>query len=168
MRVVEGRLLGVAASVAALVVCMAIWGASTSGAHRGGHAPDVIQLSYSETKGDVGADNFLGVFARHTHRMKFSIQLHRIKSRAPGRYREDITDTDIHGRQARHPWVPDRKEGGKGVITKVHRALNRRGHISLRVRAWKGGVVDDVRVRINRDKCSSTPAYPLDCEVKVD
>jgi hypothetical protein len=168
MRVVEGRLLGVVASVA-VVGAMALWGASSVGALPGDRPPDVIQLSYSETKGDIGPDNFLGVFARHTHRVRFAIQLHRIKARAPGRYRKDITDTDIHGRRARHPWVPDREEGGRGVISEVHRALHHRGHISLRVRARNAGMVDDVRIRINRKKCTSDPpTYPLDCEVKVD
>jgi hypothetical protein len=167
MQVVEGRLLGVVASVA-VVVCMAIWGAASVGASRADHSPDVIQLSYSETRGDVGADKFLGVFSRHTHAVHFSAQKRRVKSAAPGRYRPDITDTDIHGRKARHPWVPNRKEGGQGVIALVHHALHHSGAIKVRVRARKAGVVDDVRVRLSRKHCTSTPAYPLDCEVKVD
>jgi hypothetical protein len=138
------------------------------GARRGDRAPQVIQLSYSETKGDVGADNFLGAFSRHTHAVHFHAQKRRIKSAAPGRYRSDITDTDIHGSKARHPWVPDRKEGGGGVISLVHHALHHSGAIRVTVRARKAGVVDDVRVRIARKDCTSDPpAYPLDCEVKV-
>lgn len=168
MSVVERRLFG-AVAFAAVTVFGAVWGAATVGANRGDHSPKVIQLSYSETKGDVGADNFLGVFARQTHRVRFAVQLHRIKSRASGRYRPDITDTDIHGRAARHPWVPDRRDGGSAVVHTVHKALHHRGHISLRVRAWKGGTADDVRVRLDRDKCTSDPpSFPLDCEVKVN
>jgi hypothetical protein len=166
MRVVEGRLIGVGLSVTVLL-CMGLWGAASVGARSGDRSPKVIQLSYSETKGDVGADTFLGAFSRHTHAVHFSAQKRRIKSSAPGRYRSDITDTDIHGRRARHPWVPDRKEGGGGVINLVHHALHHSGAIKVRVRARKDGVVDDVRIRLNRDKCTSTPAVPLDCEVKV-
>jgi hypothetical protein len=170
MRVVKGLLLSLVGSTAVVVVCMAIGGAASVGAGRAGHPPDVIQLSYSETSGDTGADKFLGVFARHTRAVHFATTKHRVKARAPGRYRPDITDTDLHGRKARHPWTPDRKEGGSAVIAMVHQALKHRGHIAVRVRARNAGVVDDVRVHINRkrDCTSDPPAYPIDCEVKVD
>ena len=167
MQAVEGRLVGVGVSVAVLV-CVGVWGATSVAADRADSTPNVIQLSYSETKGDTGADTFLGAFSRHTHAVHFYAQKNRIKSLAPGRYRSDITDTDIHGRKARHPWVPDRKEGGGGVISLVHHALHHSGAIKVRVRARRAGVVDDVRVRIARKHCTSDPpAYPLDCEVKV-
>jgi hypothetical protein len=158
----------VAAWVAALVICMAIWGVSTSGAHRGGHAPDVIQLSYSESS-DQGADRRLEVFARHTHGMHFATAYKGEKASAPGKYNSTVTDTDIHGRKARHPWEPDRKKGGGDAVRLVHEALHQPGVAKVRLRARKSGEVDKVRVRIDRDKCASDPPlYPLDCEVKVD
>jgi hypothetical protein len=153
----------------AVLLCIGFWGATSVDARRGDRAPNVIQLSYSETSGDTGADKFLGVFARHTHAVHFATTKHRVKARAPGRYRPDITDTDLHGRKARHPWTPDRKDGGSAVIGMVHQALKHRGYIAVRVRARNAGVVDDVKVHINRkrDCTSDPPAYPLDCEVKV-
>ncbi len=167
MRVVDGRLLGVVASVV-VVGCLAIWGASTVGAQRGGHAPEVIQLSYGESS-DQGADRRLEAFARHTHGMHFATTYKGEKASAPGKYNSSVTDTDIHGRKARHPWEPDRKKGGGDVVRLVHEALHQRGVAEVRLRARKSGKVDKARVRIDRDKCSSDkPLFPLDCEVKVD
>ena len=167
MRVVEGRLLRVVMSVA-VVVCVAIWGASTVGAHSRGHAPEIIQLSYGESF-DQGADRRLEVFARHTHGVHFATTYKGEKASAPGKYNSSVTDTDIHGRKARHPWEPDRKQGGGDVVRLVHEALHQRGVAEVRLRARKSGEVDKARVRIDRDKCSSDPpAFPLDCEVRVD
>ena len=91
------------------------------------------------------------------------------KASAPGKYNSKVTDTDIHGRKARHPWEPDRKKGGGDVVRLVHEALHQRGVAEVRLRARKSGEVDKARVRIDRDKCASDPPlYPLDCEVKVD
>jgi hypothetical protein len=168
MRVVEGRLLGVGLSVAALL-CMAMLGASAVGAHRAGHAPDIIQLSYSESSGDVGPDRRLEAFARHTHGMHFATTYKGRRAKSPGRYHSEVTDTDIHGRKARHPWEPDRREGGQAIIRLVHKSLHQRGFANVRLRARKSGEVDKERVRVDLDdNCVSAPLYPVDCEVKVN
>jgi hypothetical protein len=140
---------------------------SSGGASRAKGSPKIIQLSYIETS-DQGADRRLQAFARHTHGMHFATSYKGEKAKAPGKYNSHVTDTDIHGRRARHPWEPDRKQGGGDVIRLVHQALHQRGVAEVRLRARKSGEVDKARVRIDRDKCASDPPlYPLDCEVKV-
>ena len=151
----------------AAVACLAVWGVASVGAHRGDRAPNIIQLSYGESK-DQGADRRLEAFARHTRGMHFATTYRGEKASAPGKYNSSVTDTDIHGRKARHPWEPDRKKGGQDVVRLVHEALHQRGVAEVRLRARKSGEVDKALVRIDRDKCASDPpSFPLDCEVKV-
>jgi hypothetical protein len=142
--------------------------ATAAGAERGDGSPDVIQLSYFESSGDTGANRGLEAFARHTHAVRFATSLHGHEATAPGRYRPSITDTDIKGHNAKHPWSPNRKEGGKEVIRLVHKSLHERGFANVRLRARKSGDVDRVRVRIDLSEChSDPPLYPVDCEVKA-
>jgi hypothetical protein len=166
MRVTEASVVALAVLVAGF--SMAAGGVASAGAKRS-NPPEIIQLSYSESSGDQGADRSLEAFARHTHGMHFATTYKGKKAGAPGRYRADITDTDIHGRKARHPWEPDRKQGGGDVVALVHKSLHHRGFADVRLRARKGGEGVAVRVRIKLKKCASDPPlYPLDCEVKVD
>jgi hypothetical protein len=140
----------------------------TAAAGSGDGSPKVIQLSYFESSGDQGADRGLEAFARHTHAVRFATSFDGHRANAPGRYRSSITDTDIKGRNAKHPWSPNRKQGGKEVIRLVHKSLHQRGFANVRLRARKTGNVDKVRVRIDRSEChSDPPLYPVDCEVKV-
>ena len=152
----------------AYVASGALASQSSAGASRGKGSPNIIQLSYSESSGDQGADRRLLAFARHTHGMHFATTYKGEKARAPGKYRSSITDTDIHGRKARHPWEPDRKKGGGDVVRLVHESLHQRGFAEVRLRARKSGEVDKARMRIDLSRCSQDPPlYPVDCEVKV-
>jgi hypothetical protein len=131
-------------------------------------SPNVIQVSYSETDGEPGPDRQLMAFSRHTTSLKFATSFHGTRVAAPGRYVDSITDTDLHGRQARHPWIPDRKHGGRGVMRLIGRSLDRRGFANVRVRAKNGDLLDSVRVRIDLSECSSDPPlYPVDCEIRT-
>ncbi len=99
--------------------------------------------------------------------MRFATTYRGRRASAPGRYRADITDTDIHGREAKHPWTPDRKQGGHKVIRLVHRSLHERGFSTVRLRAKNGGESDRVRVRIDLADCASDPPlYRVDCEIR--
>jgi hypothetical protein len=152
----------------ACVASGAVASQSSGGASRAKGSPNIIQLSYGESS-DQGADRRLEAFASHTHGMHFATTYMGKKASAPGKYNSHVTDTDIHGRKARHPWEPDRKKGGGDVVRLVHKALHGRGVARVRLRARKSGEVDKARVRIDRDKCASDPPlYPLTCEVKVD
>ena len=152
-----------------LLVGIAVCGPASVGAHRGDRAPNVIQLSYSESSGDVGANRRLEAFARHTHGMHFATTYRGQKASAPGKYDSSVTDTDIHGRKARHPWEPDRKKGGGDVVRLVHEALHQRG-------VARCGCAPGRAARSTRCGCESIgtsarptpPLYPLDCELKVD
>ena len=166
---IAGRTSVVGASLGATLAVLAVGIASTppAGASRAKGAPNIIQLSYSESS-DQGADRRLEAFAAHTHGMHFATSYKGENASAPGKYNSNVTDTDIHGRKAKHPWEPDRKKGGGDVVRLVHEALHHRGVAEVRLRARKSGEVDKARVRIDRDKCSSDPpTFPLDCEVKV-
>jgi|SRR5215208_5103466 len=160
----------VGVSLALLVGCAFLVSAAlgSTSASRGKGKPKVIQLSYSESSGDQGADRRLLAFARHTHGLHFATTYEGEKAKAPGKYRSNVTDTDIHGRKARHPWEPDRKKGGSDVVRLVHESLHQRGFAEVRLRARKSGEVDKERVRIDLSRCSQDPPlYPVDCEVKV-
>jgi hypothetical protein len=160
--------VGVSLGVMLAVVAVGIVSAPFADASRGKRSPDIIQLSYSESSGDQGADRSLLAFARHTHGMHFVTTYKGVKAGAPAKYRSDITDTDIHGRKARHPWEPDRKDRGGDVVRLVHDSLHERGFAVVKLRARKGGELDKARVRIDLDRCSQDPPlYPVDCEVKV-
>lgn len=165
-----GRKSVVGLSIGAILaaVALGILSAPLAGASRAKGAPNIIQLSYSESSGDQGADRRLLAFARRTHGMHFATTYKGEKASAPGKYRSEITDTDIHGRKAKHPWEPDRKHGGGDVVRLVHDSLHQRGFAVVRLRARKSGEVDKARVRIDLSRCSQDPPlYPVDCEVKV-
>jgi hypothetical protein len=158
-----GRRWIVGAGVATLLTV-----AASGSALAAGSPPEVIQLSYFESSGDQGADRGLEAFARHTHAVRFATTFQGRTARAAGRYRDSITDTDIKGKQAKHPWTPNRKEGGGRVIRLVHKSLHTRGFAKVRLRARKSGEAVGVRVRIDLSKCASDPPlYPVDCEVRV-
>ena len=128
-------------------------------------SPKVIQLSYSEASGESGPDHQLEAFARDTESLKFATAYRGTRATAPGRYVDTITDTDLHGK-ARHPWIPDRNQGGRRVMSLVRRSLDRRGTSTVRIRAKNGDLLDSVRFRIDLSKCSSEPPlYPVDCEI---
>jgi hypothetical protein len=166
MRMIEGR--STAAAALAMLLCSASVLAAGAPAAAGAGRPEVIQLSYFESSGDQGPDRRLEAFARHTHAMRFATTYGGRRASAPGRYRSDITDTDIRGREAKHPWTPDRKEGGGKVIRLVHRSLHDRGFATVRLRARNAGESNRVRVRIDRSDCASDPPlYPVDCEIRV-
>jgi hypothetical protein len=161
---IEGRFTAAAGLAMSLCTVMAS-GAPAAG---GGGRPEVIQLSYFESSGDQGPDRGLEAFARHTHATRFATSYRSRRASAPGRYRSDITDTDIHGREAKHPWMPDRRQRGGKVIRLVHRSLHDRGFAMVRLRARKGGESNRVRVRIDLSDCASDPPlYPVDCEIRV-
>jgi hypothetical protein len=139
-----------------------------SGGQRSHSPPRVIQLSYGETPGQSGPDRVLEAFARHTDSLRFGTFYNGHRASAPGKYRPDITDTDLHGRRAKHPWVPDRDRGGRRLVRLVHRSLRHRGRAKIRIHARSGDLVDFVRVRINLSKCTSDPPlYPVSCEIHV-
>jgi hypothetical protein len=126
----------------------------------------VIQLNYQESSAD-GPDHRLMAFSRHTGSLKFATFYQGHGASAPGKYRPEITDTDIHGEGARHPWVPIRDQGGRRVIRLVHRSLSHRGIARVKVRATGDGR-DVVRVRIDLADCTlDPPLYPVDCEVRA-
>jgi hypothetical protein len=160
--------VGVSFGVILAVVAVGIVSAPLAGANRGKGSPDIIQLSYSESSGDQGADRRLEAFARHTHGMHFATTYKGQRASAPGKYDSNVTDTDLHGRKAKHPWEPDRKKGGGDVVRLLHKSLHERGFANVKLRARKSGEVDKARVRIDLDRCSQDPPlYPVDCEVKV-
>jgi len=159
-------------NVIRFIACGALAGAAVypapSGAQLADAPPRVIQLSYGETPGQFGPDRVLEAFSRHTDGLRFSISYKGHRAGAPGNYRPDITDTDIHGRRAKHPWVPDRDRGGRRVVRLAHRSLRHRGRAKVKVHARSGVLVDVVRVRIDLSRCTSDPPlYPISCEIRV-
>jgi hypothetical protein len=165
MRELERTLL-LCASVAMLGGLL--FSASTTAASAD-HSPRVILLDYGEAAGDVGPDRNLDAFARGTNALRFSISYNGHHAAAPGRYHRDVTNTTLHGR-AKHPWKPNRKQGGQRVIRLVHQALFDRGWVRVKLRARAHGSARSFRVRIDRstDCVSDPPQYPISCQVKVD
>lgn len=157
-----GRRLIFGASVALLVTL-----AFTGSALAAGSPPELIQLSYFESRGE-GPNRGLEAYARHTHALRFATSFQGRTARAPGRHIESITDTDIRGHQAKHPWMPNRKDGGRKVYRLVHRSLHRRGFAMVRLRARKTGEIVSPPVRIDLSACASDPPlYPVDCEIRL-
>ena len=95
----------------------------------------VIQLSYSEAPGQQGPNRVLEAFARRTDSLKFHTAFKHQRVTSPGRYDPNVTDTDIHGNRAKHPWKPNRRVRGSRLISLVHRSLNQRGFANVTVRA---------------------------------
>jgi len=164
---IAGRVL-VAVLIASGVLAGAVVPPPPAGAQRSERPPKLIQLSYDESSGDIGPDRQLAAFARRTNSLRFATSYNEHRASAPGKYRPNITDTDIHGEEASHPWIPDRDHGGRRVVRLVHRSLFHRGFAKVSVHARSDDLVDAVRVRIDRSDCASDPPlYPVSCEVRV-
>jgi hypothetical protein len=130
--------------------------------------PKLLQLSYDEAPGSDGPDRVLDAFSRRTESVRFHMIFKGDTFNVPGKYDPNVTDTDIHGNRAKHPWKPDRKHGGSQFISLVHRSLQQRGVARVTVRARGNGQVDVVRFRIDlmSDECVlDPPLYPISCEV---
>lgn len=133
-----------------------------------GSPPELIQLSYYEGFRDQGPDRGLEAYARHTHAMRFATSFRGRTAHAPGRHIDAITDTDIHGHQAKHPWMPNRKEGGRKIYRLVHQSLHKRGFAMVRLRARKSGEHVSLPVRIDLSECTEgPPGYGVGCEIRL-
>jgi hypothetical protein len=145
--------------------CFAAAVAVAPAAGRAGGAPNVVQVSYGETYAQQGPDHVLDAFAKHTNSTKFTAYYNGEKARAPGKYHDDITDTDIHNEEASHPWWPDREHGGGRVVRFVHKSLEQKDRARVRVKARGNGQEDHVVVVFKRSECASDPpSYPISCE----
>jgi len=157
---------------AALVVVFVVLGAATAGgapsSQRAKHPPQVIQVSYDESNDGSSPRRALQAFVRYpTDAVTFATGYHGHRARGRTRYRPNITDTDIHGERASHPWALIRNGGGRRVFRLIHRALRQRGFAKVRTRARRGALVDDVRLRIVLSRCTQDPPlYPVSCEVR--
>ena len=130
--------------------------------------PRVIQLSYSESDDGSSPRRSRYAFSRRTDSLRFATRHGGVRATGRSRYKPQITDTDIRGEEARHPWALVRKGGGQRVLRLVHRSLRERGRAVVRVRAKRGGLLDDVRVRVDLSDCTrDPPLYPIDCEARV-
>ncbi|HMC06920.1 MAG TPA: hypothetical protein VKG89_05940 [Solirubrobacterales bacterium] len=156
----------VAFLLASALMCGA--GAAGSPGERSSHPPKVIQLSYDESNDGSSPRRVLQAFVRYsTDSVDFATRYHGHMATGDARYRPNITDTDIHGERARHPWALIRKHGGKRVLRLVHEALHQRGVAKVRTRARHGALRDVVRTRIVLSRCSQDPPfYPVSCEVR--
>ena len=150
------------------VAAAGVAAAAAPPAERASHPPKVIQVSYDESNDGSSPRRSLFAFVRYsTHSVDFATRYRGRTARARARYRRNVTDTDIHGRRARHPWALVREGGGRRVLRLIHHSLKNRGFARVRTRARRGGLVDDVRVRIDVSKCAQDPPlYPLSCEVR--
>jgi hypothetical protein len=148
------------------VTCAA--GAAGAPSERASRSPKVIQLSYDESNDGSSPRRALYAFVRYApDAVNFATRYHGHRATAKTRYRPNITDTDIRGERARHPWALVRKGGGRRVLRLVHKALKQRGTAKVRTRARRDGLLDDVRLRIVLSKCAQDPPfYPVSCEVR--
>jgi hypothetical protein len=127
----------------------------------------VVQLSYSEVNDGSSPRYRLQGFARRTDSLTFRTRSRGKTATARSRYNKSITDTDLRG-DARHPFVLQRKGGGRRVLKLIRGALSERGVAKVRVRAKGEGGVDSVRLKIVLAECSQEPPfYPVDCEVRT-
>jgi hypothetical protein len=135
---------------------------------RASHPPKVIQLSYEESDDGSSPHRALHAFVRYsTDAVNFATRYHGRRATAKARYRPNVTDTDIHGERARHPWALMRERGGRRVLRLIHKSLEHRGIAKVRTRARRDGFLDDVRTRIVLSKCAQDPPlYPVSCEVR--
>jgi hypothetical protein len=154
------------ALVALALTCAA--GAAGAPSERASRAPKVIQLSYDESNDGSSPRRALYAFVRYApDAVNFATRYHGRRATAKTRYRPNVTDTDIRGERARHPWALVRKGGGRTVLRLVHKALKQRGVAKVRTRARRDGLIDDVRLRIVLSKCAQDPPfYPVSCEVR--
>jgi hypothetical protein len=128
----------------------------------------VIQVSYDESNDGSSPRRALFAFVRYsTQSVDFATRYRGRSAKARTRYRPNVTDTDIHGRRARHPWALVREGGGRRVLRLIHNSLENRGFANVRARARRDGLLDDARVRIAVSRCAQDPPlYPLSCEVR--
>jgi hypothetical protein len=135
----------------------------------GSRPPREIQLSYDESNDGSSPRRALYAFVRHaTDSVKFAVRYHGRGATAGSRYKTQITDTDIRGGKARHPWALIRKGSGGRVLRLIHKSLEQRGVAKVRIRARRDGLLDDVRTRIVLSECAQDPPfYPVSCEVRV-
>ena len=132
-----------------------------------GAPPKVVQISYAESDDGSSPAKRLYAFVRRADAVRFATRYEGKRATAGSRYRPSITDTDLHGKEVRHPWSLVRKNGGRRVLRLVAKALDERGVATIRVRARGAGGVDKVRVRMKLAQCSQDPPlYPVDCEVR--
>jgi hypothetical protein len=152
--------------LASAVTCVA--GAAGVPSERASRPPKVIQLSYDESNDGSSPRRALYAFVRYSpDAVNFATRYHGRRATAKSRYRPNVTDTDIRGERARHPWALVREGGGRRVLRLVHKALKQRGVANVRTRARRDGLIDDVRLRIVLSKCAQDPPfYPVSCEVK--
>jgi hypothetical protein len=129
----------------------------------------MVQLSYSEAPGQQGPDRSLEAFVRRADSLKFHTAFKHEHVTSPGRYDPDVTDTDIHGNRAKHPWKPDRRRRGSRLISLVHRSLNQRGFANVTVRVGNemtGTFITRIRIDLSSADCTlDPPLYPIDCTV---
>jgi hypothetical protein len=164
------KLGGTMIAVAALLALAAeVTGAEAAGApsERGSSPPKVIQLTYEESDDGSTPHRALQAYVRHSpDSVSFATRYHGRRATGKTRYEPNITDTDIRGERAQHPWALIRKGGGKQVFRLIHTSLENRGIAKVRTRARRGGSVDNVRMRIVLSECAQDPPfYPLSCEV---
>jgi hypothetical protein len=159
--------------VAAFLVAAGLTGAAIPAAADhpreavGGAQPRVIQLSYSEVNDGSRPRLNLMAFSRRTDSVRFATRYDGRQATANTRYVKSITDTDINGNRAKHPFVLVRKQGGKRVVKLVRKSLDERGEARVRIRAARGGSVDAIKLRIVLGRCSQDPPlFPVDCEVE--
>ncbi len=133
--------------------------------------PSLVQVTYSEAPGQQGPDRVLEAFARRTDSVKFHTAFKHRRVSSPGRYDPNVTDTDLRGNRAKHPWKPNRRRGGSRLISLVHRSLNQRGFANVTVRASHERTgTDTVRFQISLASADCTldpPLYPIDCTVPI-
>jgi hypothetical protein len=163
--------VALSAPLVALIVATAVTGgaaAAGAGNERASHPPKVIQISYDESNDGSSPRRALYAFVRYSpDSVNFATRYHGRRATAKTRYRPNITDTDIRGEKARHPWALVREGGGRRVLRLIHKSLKQRGFAKVRTRARRDGLLDDVRTRIVLSKCAQDPPfYPVSCEVK--
>ena len=135
-------------------------------AQAGGGSPRLVQLDYHEEPGAQGRDQHLGAHVKNADSVRFATGFDGRKARASGRYRESITDTDIHDPEAKHPWVPAGSAGHK-VVKLVRESLDENERATVRLRMKNGSQVEKERVVIELSECSQDPPlYPVSCDVK--
>jgi hypothetical protein len=165
----EARGQGGRLGVALLVALALFWAAALPVGARPARVAKVIQLSYGETPGQQGPNRTLEAFSRRTDSLKFTTAFKHEQVRVPGRYDPDVTDTDIDGRRAKHPWKPNRRQGGSHLISLVHRSLSQRGfaRVTISARHERAGTAI-VQVTIDLADCTlDPPRYPISCEIPV-
>jgi hypothetical protein len=162
------RLIAPLAVLVAAVAVTVVAQAAGSPNGRASHPPKLVQLSYSESDDGSSPSRALDAFVRYsTDSVNFATRYHGERATAKSVYEPHITDTDIHGQKAKHPWKLSRKGGGRNVLRLIHKSLKRRGIANVRTRMRHGGFSDHVRVRIVLSDCAQDPPlYPIDCEVK--